>query len=91
MAKMRGDAFEIGAVVQLKSGGPALTVLGQVGDRVHGVFFSDELGEFRETMLPAVALEEVEFEELEEAEEEEEEEDEDEEDEDDKKAPAKLS
>ncbi len=63
MPKKQQDAFEIGAVVALKSGGPGLTVLGQAGDRVHCVFFSDELGEFRETMLPLVALAHAEFDE----------------------------
>ncbi|MGL5113971.1 MAG: DUF2158 domain-containing protein [Beijerinckiaceae bacterium] len=49
--------FDIGAVVHMRSGGPGLTVLGYAGDRVHCVFFSEEIGEFRETMLPEVALE----------------------------------
>jgi uncharacterized protein YodC (DUF2158 family) len=56
MPKVSNDVFEIGATVALKSGGPGLTVLGQAGDHVHCVFFSDELGEFKETMLPVVAL-----------------------------------
>jgi uncharacterized protein YodC (DUF2158 family) len=56
MPKTISDTFEVGATVALKSGGPALTVLGQAGDRVHCVFFSDELGEFKEAMLPVVAL-----------------------------------
>ena len=56
MPKLMNDVFEIGATVALKSGGPGLTVLGQAGDHVHCVFFSDELGEFKETMLPVVAL-----------------------------------
>lgn len=55
--------FEPGSVVMLKSGGPGLTVLGQAGDRVHCVFFSDEIGEFRETSLPLIALQEAEAEE----------------------------
>ena len=56
MPKMKIDMFDVGAIVALKSGGPGLTVLGQAGDHVHCVFFSDELGEFKETMLPVVAL-----------------------------------
>jgi uncharacterized protein YodC (DUF2158 family) len=63
-AKKPRPAFEIGATVQLRSGGPALTVLGQAGERVHCVFFSDEIGEFRETMLPEVALEAIDMEEM---------------------------
>jgi uncharacterized protein YodC (DUF2158 family) len=70
-------AFAVGDVVELKSGGPALTVLGQIGDRVHCVFFSDEIGEFREAILPVVALTEAD-----EDDEDEEEEDGDAEDED---------
>jgi uncharacterized protein YodC (DUF2158 family) len=54
--------FPIGSTVALRSGGPGLTVLGQVGDRVHCVFFSDELGDFKEAMLPSVALIIAEFE-----------------------------
>jgi uncharacterized protein YodC (DUF2158 family) len=78
------EGFEAGAIVQLKSGGPALTVLGQAGDRVHVVFFSDEIGEFREAMLPAIGLEVLDAEEDEEDEEQEKDEDEDEDDEDEK-------
>jgi uncharacterized protein YodC (DUF2158 family) len=80
-AKKTKLAFEVGATVQLRSGGPALTVLGQAGDRVHCVFFSDEIGEFRETMLPGIALEAIDMEEMED-EREEDEEDADEESED---------
>jgi uncharacterized protein YodC (DUF2158 family) len=61
-AKKSRLAFEIGATAQLRSGGSALTVLGQAGDRVHCVFFSDEIGEFREAMLPEVALEAIDME-----------------------------
>jgi uncharacterized protein YodC (DUF2158 family) len=83
-AKKSRDAFEIGATVQLKSGGPALTVLGQAGDRVHCVFFSDEIGEFRETMLHEVSLLSIDV--MEEEEEEDAEEDAEEGDEDEEKA-----
>jgi uncharacterized protein YodC (DUF2158 family) len=77
-AKKSRLAFEIGATVQLRSGGPALTVLGQAGDRVHCVFFSDEIGEFRETMLPEIALEAIDMEEMDDAGDEEGEDDEEE-------------
>jgi uncharacterized protein YodC (DUF2158 family) len=63
MPRTPKEAFAIGSTVALKSGGPGLTVLGQAGDRVHCVFFSDELGEFRETMLPVAALALAEFDE----------------------------
>lgn len=74
-----------GDIVQLKSGGPALTVVGEDGDNIRVLFFSDENGEFREASLPAFALEPVEYEDDPDAaeadleEEEEEEEDEEEE------------
>jgi uncharacterized protein YodC (DUF2158 family) len=74
MPKTETVIFEIGATVALKSGGPGLTVLGQAGERVHCVFFSDELGEFRETMLPLVALEAVDLADEEESDESEDEE-----------------
>jgi len=51
--------FEPGSIVMLKSGGPGLTVLGSTGDRVQCVFFSEEIGEFRETSLPMLALTEA--------------------------------
>lgn len=76
-----------GDVVQLKSGGPALTVIGEEGDNIRVLFFSDEIGEFREASLPAFALELVEYEddpEPGEAELDEEEEDEDDEEEESK-------
>jgi uncharacterized protein YodC (DUF2158 family) len=80
--------FEPGEVIALKSGGPALTVLAHEGDMVKAIFFSDEIGEFRETSLPVIAVEHAELDEEEEDEddaegsEDEDEEDEDEEDED---------
>jgi uncharacterized protein YodC (DUF2158 family) len=50
-----------GDIVQLKSGGPALTVIGVEGDGVHCLFFSDEIGDFREATIPAFALDTFEF------------------------------
>ena len=44
-------------VVEVKSGGPALTVLSVDGDHVNCLFFSEELGEFKEAVIPAFALE----------------------------------
>jgi uncharacterized protein YodC (DUF2158 family) len=49
--------FEPGETVAVKSGGPALTVLSVEGEKVRCLFFSEELGEFKETVLPAFALE----------------------------------
>jgi uncharacterized protein YodC (DUF2158 family) len=53
---MEPTEFAVGSTVMLRSGGPELTVLGTSGDKVHCVFFSEELGEFREAVLPAAAL-----------------------------------
>jgi uncharacterized protein YodC (DUF2158 family) len=50
-------SFAQGDTVNVKSGGPALTVLSVDGDHVKCLFFSEELGEFRETVIPAFALE----------------------------------
>lgn len=50
-----------GDIVQLKSGGPALTVIAVEGDGVRCLFFSDELGDFREATIPAFALDSFEF------------------------------
>lgn len=49
--------FDKGDVVNVKSGGPALTVLGVDGEHVQVLFFSDELGEFKQATIPAFALE----------------------------------
>lgn len=48
--------FAQGDTVNVKSGGPALTVLSVDGDEVKCLFFSEELGEFREAVIPAFAL-----------------------------------
>jgi uncharacterized protein YodC (DUF2158 family) len=50
-------SFAQGDTVNVKSGGPALTVLSVDGDQVKCLFFSEELGDFRETVIPAFALE----------------------------------
>jgi len=70
-----------GDIVPLKSGGPALTVLGVEGDQVRCLFFSDEIGDFREATIPAFALETFELPELDMEDLEEDDEDEMEEDE----------
>lgn len=54
--------FKIGDVVQLKSGGPAMTVL-TVSDEVECVWYGEESETFRREKLPAILLEAVEFEE----------------------------
>jgi uncharacterized protein YodC (DUF2158 family) len=49
--------FSQGDTVNVKSGGPALTVLSVAGDHVTCLFFSEELGEFRQAVIPSFALE----------------------------------
>lgn len=73
--------FNIGDVVQVKSGGPAMTVLTS-GDEVECLWFADVTEVFHREKLPAICLEAVEFE-ADEKEKDEDDEDEDE-DEDDK-------
>lgn len=53
-------AFAPGDIVQLKSGSPALTVVAVTGGDVHVVWFAEELSEFRERTLPAIALDKLE-------------------------------
>lgn len=50
-------SFSQGDTVNVKSGGPALTVLSVDGDHVKCLFFSEELGEFKEAVIPSFALE----------------------------------
>ncbi len=50
-------SFSKGEIVALKSGGPALTVVSVDGEAVTCLFFSDEIGEFKLTLIPAFALE----------------------------------
>jgi uncharacterized protein YodC (DUF2158 family) len=54
--------FKIGDVVQVKSGGPAMTVLA-IGDMVECLWYAEGGEAFRRDMLPAICLEAVEFEE----------------------------
>ncbi|MCX7324670.1 MAG: DUF2158 domain-containing protein [Hyphomicrobiales bacterium] len=49
--------FSQGDIVNVKSGGPALTVLSVEGEHVTCLFFSEELGEFRQAVIPSFALE----------------------------------
>ena len=53
--------FKIGDTVQVKSGGPLLTVLETSGETVTCLFFSDEIGNFQRDSFPALVLEEVEI------------------------------
>jgi uncharacterized protein YodC (DUF2158 family) len=49
--------FSQGETVNVKSGGPALTVLSADGEHVTCLFFSEELGEFKQAVIPSFALE----------------------------------
>lgn len=75
--------FSEGDIVNVKSGGPALTVISVLGEHITCLYFSEELGEFKEAVIPAFALESYEEDEDEDLEEEASEEDEDLEDDED--------
>ena len=53
--------FKIGDTVQVKSGGPLLTVLETKDETVTCLYFSEEIGTFQRDSFPAFALEEVEI------------------------------
>lgn len=53
--------FEPGVVVQLKSGGPAMTVVSMDADGVRCVWYAEATDEVRDAVIPAVALDAVEF------------------------------
>ena len=54
--------FNIGDVVQMKSGGPAMTVI-ETGETVKCMWFADGNETFKTESLPAICLEAIEFEE----------------------------
>jgi uncharacterized protein YodC (DUF2158 family) len=58
--------FEIGDIVQLKSGGPLLTVAAVEKTSIRVLYFSDEAGEFRTYDFAPVLLVHVEIEDAEE-------------------------
>jgi uncharacterized protein YodC (DUF2158 family) len=78
MSSKTEATYAAGDVVALKSGGPAVTVLSHEGDAVKVIFFSDEIGEFREATLPLVAVEAIDPEDLKDASNEEDDEEEEE-------------
>jgi len=49
--------FEPGDVVALKSGSPAMTVIGVKDDGVHCVWYGEETDEVKTDVVPAIALE----------------------------------
>lgn len=54
--------FKIGDVVQVKSGGPAMSVLTE-GDQVECLWFAEVAEVFHREMFPAICLEAIDFEE----------------------------
>jgi uncharacterized protein YodC (DUF2158 family) len=53
--------FEPGVVVQLKSGGPTMTVVSMDADGVQCIWYAEATDEVRNAIIPAVALDIVEF------------------------------
>ena len=53
--------FEPGVVVQLKSGGPTMTVVSSDDDGVQCIWYAEATDEVRNAVIPAVALDVVEF------------------------------
>ena len=68
-------AFAPGAIVQLKSGSPALTVVTASETEISVVWFAEDVSEFRKDTLPAIAVEKLEIADFEEEDEEEDDED----------------
>ncbi|WP_342361205.1 DUF2158 domain-containing protein [Terrarubrum flagellatum] len=50
-------AFKAGEIVRMKSGGPELTLLSVEGETATCLYFSEELGEFKEQEIPLIAIE----------------------------------
>jgi uncharacterized protein YodC (DUF2158 family) len=53
--------FKLGDIVQVKSGGPAMTVIAE-GESVECLWFADGAEAFRRETFPAMVLETIEFE-----------------------------
>ena len=49
--------FEPGDVVALKSGGPAMTVIGVKEDGVHCLWYADAADEVKTAVIPAICIE----------------------------------
>ena len=49
-------AFSPGDIVQLKSGGPAMTVTAETPDGIRCVWYGESSDEFKTTTIPAVCL-----------------------------------
>jgi uncharacterized protein YodC (DUF2158 family) len=62
--------FEVGDIVQLKSGGPLLTIATVEKTSIRVLYFADEAGEFRTYDFPPALLVHVEIEDAEEEEDE---------------------
>lgn len=53
--------LEPGVVVQLKSGGPAMTVVAVNADGIQCIWYAEATDEVRNAVIPVVALDAVEF------------------------------
>jgi uncharacterized protein YodC (DUF2158 family) len=50
-------SFSPGDIVQLRSGGPAMTVMSEGSDGIHCIWYADSLDELKTAVVPAVCLE----------------------------------
>ncbi|ACB93718.1 YodC family protein [Beijerinckia indica] len=50
-------SFEAGDIVQLKSGGPAMTVSGSSAEGIHCLWFAEISGEVKSAVIPPICLE----------------------------------
>ena len=52
-------SFEPGDIVQIKSGGPIMTVVSAKGAEVQCLWFSEQAGDVKTATIPTLALEKV--------------------------------
>jgi uncharacterized protein YodC (DUF2158 family) len=67
--------FQAGEVIQLKSGGPAMTVVAVDEKGVHCTWYGEATDDIRTAVIPAIAIEAVQLADFEDDEEEDEDED----------------
>ena len=53
--------FEAGTLVQVKSGGPAMTVTGSSPEGVHCLWYGEATDDIKTAVVPAICLEAVEI------------------------------
>ena len=51
--------YRPGAIVQLKSGGPAMTVVGPEKEGIRCVWYSEADGQIHSTNVPSICLDEI--------------------------------